>query len=833
MKVDLDARTGAGTVGMNWQPIRLSSLSGLNPGLAFLAGTGVPLGGQLEIAYTDPKDSAIRLELQGGAGPLQFPNRPKPISIQSLKASFTTQESVKAGITLARLSPLQIVFPGTDKKDGPILAVSSELTTPTGDTKGQRDFVTEATLDGVPVDQVPGLWPPGLAPGALEWVAANMHDGALDQAKVHVTGTLTWPNLSSFQLGAVAGNLAVSGVTVSYFGELPPVKDAAATATLDATQMKVTVLGGNADGVTLQPSDVTVGYDTDPETIDIAIRGTGPMNKVLEVIDSAPLNYAQRIGIKPADVVGTAGFALRMTFPLLKELPLAQIRLGLDGTIKGFATSQLLHGIDLANGDLKLALDTTQLTVSGPLTASGVPASATWHEVFDAPAGQPASVCDAKLAVDRPGLVKLGLDDDTAAILTGTLPLTIKYQRFAHGVDQIDVTGDLVTAGLNVTPLSYQKQAGTPGSVAAKLRLQSGAPIEVTSLIVTAPALTLKAHGLLSQNPLRIQKVQIDQGQFGSTTLAADLTRLTVGNDSGWRGTVKAGLLDVSTYLAKTDAPPKALGPLDVTLDADRVIFGITKDPYQRAREATAVHAGLQRDGKSWQRLDVGMQVREVPFSFSLIPSAGGTKVNADTPDLGAILRATDQSDFIIGGKFSAKGTSASPDAAIPLAISLDDYRVRNAPFIAGLVSAISASGLLNALSGQEGLGFDRLRAQADWQQAPIWGGLQIRSLKTSGGALGLTAAGYVDLADNTIDLQGTAVPFNSVNSLLGSIPLVGQILGGSSGIFAAAYTAKGPIGTPNVSVNPLSILAPGFLRDLFFVGDAPAAPVAPKAPTP
>ena len=191
------------------------------------------------------------------------------------------------------------------------------------------------------------------------------------------------------------------------------------------------------------------------------------------------------------------------------------------------------------------------------------------------------------------------------------------------------------------------------------------------------------------------------------------------------------------------------------------------------------------------------------------------------------MLRATDQSDFIIGGKLSVKGASDAPNAPIPLDIKLDDYRVRQAPFIASLVSAISAQGLLNALSGKEGLGFDRLRATATWQQGPIWGDLHIDKLKTSGGALGLTAAGNVNLADNTLDLQGTAVPFNSVNSLLGSIPLVGKILGGSSGIFAAAYTAKGPVASPSVSVNPLSILAPGFLRDLFFVGETPAAPDA------
>jgi hypothetical protein len=35
-------------------------------------------------------------------------------------------------------------------------------------------------------------------------------------------------------------------------------------------------------------------------------------------------------------------------------------------------------------------------------------------------------------------------------------------------------------------------------------------------------------------------------------------------------------------------------------------------------------------------------------------------------------------------------------------------------------------------------------------------------------------------------------------------------------GLFAASYSVRGPTADPDVSVNPLSVLAPGFLRGLF-----------------
>ena len=52
----------------------------------------------------------------------------------------------------------------------------------------------------------------------------------------------------------------------------------------------------------------------------------------------------------------------------------------------------------------------------------------------------------------------------------------------------------------------------------------------------------------------------------------------------------------------------------------------------------------------------------------------------------------------------------------------------------------------------------------------------------------------------------------------IGRIPVIGDLLVGEegSGIFAATYRLKGPLDDPDVSVNPLAALAPGFLRNLF-----------------
>ena len=88
---------------------------------------------------------------------------------------------------------------------------------------------------------------------------------------------------------------------------------------------------------------------------------------------------------------------------------------------------------------------------------------------------------------------------------------------------------------------------------------------------------------------------------------------------------------------------------------------------------------------------------------------------------------------------------------------------------------------------------------------------------------------GTVTFPKRTLDLQGTLVPSYTLNHGLGNVPLVGKVLTGSDGggLFAARYSIKGSDDAPDVSVNPLSFLTPGFLRGLFDVFDKPKNPGA------
>ena len=135
-----------------------------------------------------------------------------------------------------------------------------------------------------------------------------------------------------------------------------------------------------------------------------------------------------------------------------------------------------------------------------------------------------------------------------------------------------------------------------------------------------------------------------------------------------------------------------------------------------------------------------------------------------------------------------------------------------DAPALARLLQVLSLTGIFSALN-QTGLDFVTL----DGEFRYFGGVLEVKDTRAFGSSIGITTAGSIFTGANVVRLDGTIVPAYTINQVLGKIPILGQILTGgkSEGVFAANYALSGSLENPEVSVNPLSALAPGFLRNL------------------
>lgn len=138
--------------------------------------------------------------------------------------------------------------------------------------------------------------------------------------------------------------------------------------------------------------------------------------------------------------------------------------------------------------------------------------------------------------------------------------------------------------------------------------------------------------------------------------------------------------------------------------------------------------------------------------------------------------------------------------------VVIQDIRVQSAPALAELLSAVSVVGLIDQMTGAGGIQFSQV--QGDFTLRP--GRLSIRDGTAEGPSLGITLEGLYDTSAGQVDLQGVVSPVYFINAL-------GQVVARKGeGLFGFTYTLTGDAKSPAVGVNPLSILTPGALRDIF-----------------
>ena len=102
----------------------------------------------------------------------------------------------------------------------------------------------------------------------------------------------------------------------------------------------------------------------------------------------------------------------------------------------------------------------------------------------------------------------------------------------------------------------------------------------------------------------------------------------------------------------------------------------------------------------------------------------------------------------------------------------------------------------------------------------------QIHDAAINGPLLGATMRGRIDFTHETLALSGTYIPFFGINNILQDVPILNELLMGhpNEGMFGITFAIHGSMAAPQTDVNPASVLAPGFLRQVFEYENRPQA---------
>ncbi len=843
-----DTTAGPGTGTGNTVVSAMVVLKGINPGRDLARPLGLPA---LE-GWRQTLRGALTLDLDPGAlvagdlaGGLTYANLsltggPGAVAVRDpvahtwaprrLSLDLTAEQHPEQGLEIA-LDGLDVDLPGASLRLVGKLRQAAD-----GALSGALDLWLSGGLD---VPTVVQHWPASLADGARNWIAENLSDGVVGETTLSLAlGGAGWDAVEILDL---SGASPVSGMTVDYLRGLPPATEASGTVRYGRNAVTIDLDGGGVGNLRVREGSIAfTDLDTGTELADMVFRIDGPLSDALALIDHDPLGYASRVGIDPGQTRGQVDVTLGLAFPLLKDLSLEALDVSVSAEATGAGVPAVVLGQDLSEGTVSLTLDGAGMDVTGAARVGGVPVSLDWRENFTTGAefdrryrvsGRMDNAARARFRLSGAPFQPPWLDGPVDATLTYT------ETRGRPGALRADV--DLSPATLALAALDWRKPAGVPGRAAVTGRFSDEA-MTVDFDVTTAAAGTARGQARLTGGG-DLRGVTLESLRLGpDTDIRVSLeTPASATASEVYRIDLSGPALDVRALLdgkdgngdatggaaadsgASLDAPlPAAVAENSATLDL-RLDVGRLWLTDTIALEPVVLEASRDGDGH-WRRLRldgrIGADGPEV--SARLEPDGAQRRFGVRAGDAGAVADALGVTDQMRGGTLSLTGTLAPDDSARGV-LGITDFRLDDAPVLARILAVAALTGILDELRGS-GLSISRLHAPFRFDGATV----TLEQARANGSALGLTANGLINLDRDRLDLSGVVVPIYALNNVLSHIPLVGDLLVGETGggLFAVSYRARGPMEDPSVSVNPLSVLTPGFLRGLFGLlpGDDP-----------
>ncbi len=678
------------------------------------------------------------------------------------------------------------------------------------DFSGERpmaDFALAGSRS--PIAAVLRIWPGLIAPNARKWIEAHVPRGMVEEATIAMQG----PIGGKFLPRRVAIDARFSDAMVGYLPDAPPAVGVHGYVRIADEHMETVVEGGRIEVADGEPLSVggttfsTLDHRPDPFQGELATRLEGPVASIGALM-SVPKLASMAPGVAPlmrGD--GTLSVNVNLSGEYGKDADLGRLVPRIEASLSGWSMKQAIGGRDIDKGNFHLTVDPASANLRGELNLSGAPL-AVEAAVGRTPENRFGETV-VRFSIDPS---KMKDFDNEALRIAG--PVSVELVQSAPGVmDNARVRAELSGASVQ-GPVGLAKAGGSAGQVnftvqpnGDKWRLQDlvaqGSGIDIRGWVDIA-----KSGGLAAAQFSHFAMRQGDDARL-------DVSR----SGQAYKVVARGSTINLQPILkdVMSGAPEKR--GIDIDIDAK---FGTV----------------LGHNGETMSGVDLQMSRRNnTTVNVSLNGHLGAGPVEARTTgqeprvislraaDSGAVLRFVDLYRRMRGGQLRL---DVSPAETSRGRLVIQNFQVVGDQRLA----SVASNNRQGQRTGNGTMTFTQMEAEFR-----IGGGrILIDDFEVFGSELGATLTGEINYAHDSVAISGTFVPAYAVNNLFGKLPLFGQILGGGSdgGLVGVTFAVDGPWASPQMRVNPLSAVAPGFLRKIFeFRSQNPgAAGAAPQQPT-
>ena len=694
----------------------------------------------------------------------------------------------------------------------PLGSMYGSLSVAFGKTSPQISFASVS--DRMEATAVKQLWPWWLAKGARRWAIANLFGGTVTNARIEVSvaeGRIA-NNEGELKLNEQELNInfEIDDTRINITGEIPPLRDTAGKFKLSGQRMTAQI----EEGTAFFPSGRSVALNggefilpdvyTKPLMAEMKIEVGGNADAIAELVSYKPIQALQKTPLLPEDFSGPLTAVVGARFGLISDQhppkPLYQVEMQLDGV----TVNKAMFGRSAEDIVGTFRVDNQQALLDADARVEGAKIKVVLTEPVE-----------SNSTVKRSRRIFGTLDDAVWRKLTPGL------SRIISGPIAIDVTIDeagkqkvkigLAKAALSLPWIGWSKGVGIP----AEAQFVSSEGDDGASISDFA----ISGDGFGARGALHVDDGGLVSADFDNVRLAqGDDFKVSVDrNKGGYTAVLTGAAADIRPILAQLKAG---------------------SDQSQDAGDDVTIKAQLGRvtgfNGEFLSNVNLvygerGRQIEDV--NLSAVTSSGQAlvarlaKAGADNTleltsgDAGALARFADIYQNMRGGLLNLKlrdrgGRSWRGSVDIRKFQLVGEQRLQS---------------MVSTPTGADGRSLNQaVRRDIDVSSARFERGfaqlaLDRGAIRVDGGVLrgtdvGATFQGTVRDNNGIMDMTGTFMPAYGLNRIFGELPLIGVLLGNGRdrGLLGITFKLNGPFNQPKLTINPLSIIAPGVFRSIF-----------------
>ena len=772
-----------------------------------LAALEVPLSGRVTTQLAaDMSLIDAKFELNATGGRFDLPEQySEPLDIDRVHAQGRI-ENLGERIVVEKLDVsfaenLQAAFAGTMRRAETGLAITGEV--------GFSTFARKELLR---------FWPRGVAPAARSWVAERVRAGTVRQGRISLDIT---PDI--FSSGELSASSLVLGfnaadVRVAYLSGYPEVRDARGIGRIHADKFEIDIEGGRMGGIDLSEGKVIIDLaKSDDEPAEIAFRARAPTSVAFDLLSREPIDLERRFGIQGEGVRGDVDAVVALVVPLEEEAGIDDMKLRALVNLEDVGMDDAFEGLAITKGRMQLQVGEEGLDGKGQVVLNGVPVNVNWRHDFADDSEFPSRYGLGAILDDG---ARKALSLPLADVLRGPVSAELRLSRHRSGRYEGAAGINLKEGEVDLAAIHWKKPAGEEASTKFSFVHEPDGRWRVTDFNFEGGGgfFAGEGEGTASSTTLRVRRAR-----FAENDVTADIA---IALDGATTVALSGRAFDLRPMLDALDGPTLA-----TSLDIEAKLLRLVVSDRQTLNDATVK---ARRVGGDWPEMTMtGLLNGQAPIDLKVSPSGGAhRRVQVESADAGAALAALGYLSSVVGGRLKIDALIPKQRSAVGLMLEgrvrVDDFVLAQASVLSQALAADSVEGVRKLVRDNSIL-FDRFTAP--FQMSPSR--IVLPEGQAKGPSVVLTISGFVDRDRDLIDFKGAIAPAHGINTALGKIPVLGNIFVGreGEGIFAMSYKVKGSAESPTIRMNPLTALAPGFLRRIVEALGEPEASGTPGNP--